>query len=80
MDKVDKDITTDLTRLPARMDRKRAAEVLTQRFFPISNRTLERWPLTWRRLNGRALVNTDELLAEAQRRLEECAPIKGGTR
>jgi hypothetical protein len=80
MEKIDKGITQDLTQLPPRLDRKKAAEVLTQRYFPISNRTLERWPLTWRRLNGRALVNTEELLAEAQRRVEACTPIKGGVR
>ena len=66
--------------LPVRLDRKLAAKIVSERFFPISHRTLERWPLIWRRLNGRALVDTAELLAEAQRRVEDSAPTKGGTR
>ena len=66
--------------LPVRIDRRLAAEIVSDRFFPISHRTLERWPLTWRRLNGRALVDTDELLAEARRRVEDSAATKGGTR
>ena len=66
--------------LPVRVHRKLAAEIVSARYFPISHRTLERWPLTWRRLNGRALVDTDELLAEAHRRVEESAAVRGGGR
>jgi hypothetical protein len=70
----------DTAGLPVRLDRRMAARVISRRFFPISHRTLERWPLTWRRLNGRALVDTVELLAEAQRRVEDSAATKGGVR
>ena len=65
---------------PVRVDRKLAADIVTRLYFPISHRTVERWPLTWRRLNGRNLVDTSELLAEAQRRVENCAAIRGGVR
>jgi hypothetical protein len=66
--------------LPARVCRRMAAQIVTRIFFPVSHRTLERWPVTWRRINGRALVDTSELLAEAQRRLDEATAIIGGHR
>lgn len=68
----------DLPDLPPRMDRRLAAQFLTDYFFPISPRTLERWPLNWRRINGRALCETAELLAEAQRRVDLAPAIRGG--
>lgn len=68
---------SDLLNLPRRLDRRLAAQVLSEHFFPISPRTLERWPLKWKRINGRALVETSELLAEAQRRVDEAPAIHG---
>ncbi len=65
-------------RLPMRVGRRVAAEIVSERYFPVSYRTLERWPLNWRRINGRAVANTDELLAEAQRRVDEAPVIRGG--
>lgn len=65
-------------RLPKRVDRKRGAALVTYLHFPISPRTLERWPLRWRRVNGRALVETRDLLAEAQRRVDLAPTICGG--
>ena len=64
--------------LPKRVDRKCGAALITHLHFPISARTLERWPLQWRRVNGRALVETSELLAEAQRRLNDAPSVMGG--
>jgi hypothetical protein len=66
--------------LPPRVCRRAAAQIVTRNFFPVSHRTLERWPLTWRRVNGRALVETADLLKEAQRRLDEATAIIGGHR
>jgi len=63
---------------PKRISRKDAAEIVSHLHFPISSRTIERWPLIWRRVNGRALVDTEELLAEAQRRVDAAPPIMGG--
>lgn len=68
----------DKSNLPKRVDRKRGAAIVTHLHFPISARTLERWPLGWRRVNGRALVETSELLAEAQRRLNDAPSVMGG--
>ena len=67
-----------LDKLPARVDRQRGAALIQKYFFPVSPRTLERWPITWRRINGRALVKTDELLSEAQRRVDAAPAIRGG--
>ncbi len=68
----------ELLDLPRRLDRRLAAQVVSTHFFPVSPRTLERWPLTWRRINGRALADTEELLAEAQRRVDAAPAIRGG--
>ncbi len=65
--------------LPKRVDRKAGAQLVSHMHFPISPRTLERWPLSWRRVNGRALVDTAELLAEAQRRVDAAPEIRGGS-
>jgi hypothetical protein len=54
--------------------------LLTHHFFPVSHRTLEAWPLTWRHVNGKALVETAELFAFAQSKLDAAAPIRGGRR
>lgn len=64
--------------LPVRVCRRTAAQIVTGHYFPVSYRTLERWPVTWRRINGRALVDTAELLAEAERRVDEATAIHGG--
>lgn len=64
--------------LPVRIDRQNGAALIRQYFFPVSARTLERWPVTWRRVNGRALVKTDELISEAQRRVDAAPAIRGG--
>lgn len=61
-----------------RVDRRDGARLIARLHFPISPRTLERWPVNWRRVNGRALVETEELLAEAQRRVDSAPVIRGG--
>ncbi len=58
--------------MPARVDR--AAVVVTRYFFPVSYRTLERWPLSTRLVNGKAIIETADLLAVAQAKLD-AAPI-----
>jgi hypothetical protein len=66
------------SKLPARVNRTRGAELVTERFFPISPRTLEAWPLTWRHVNGKALCEVDELFALAQAKLDAAPPVRGG--
>lgn len=66
--------------VPRRVDRKSGAELLTRYFFPVSPRSLEVWPLTWRHVNGKAVCDTAELFAVAQAKLDAAPPIRGGKR
>jgi hypothetical protein len=66
--------------LPVRVPRDQAAELVTRHFFKISRRTLERWPLTWRRINGRAHCEVSELLDVAGRMLAAAPPVMSGRR
>lgn len=75
-----KPVTQDLTNLPARVDRRAGAELLTLHFFPVSHRTLEAWPLTWRHVNGKAVCETAELFEVARAKLEASPPVRGGRR
>lgn len=68
----------DLSLLPVRVDRKAGAALVTRYFFPCSYRSLEVWPVCWRRVNGRALAETAELFALARAKLDEAPPIQGG--
>jgi len=70
----------ELSNLPKRVDRLTAAHLITQFYFPISHRTLERWPIGWRIVNGRAIADVAELFAEAECRLHASPPIIGGAR
>lgn len=70
----------DLSKVPARVDRRRAADLLEQYFFPVSPRTLEVWPLAWRHVNGKAVCETAELFALARAKLEAAPVIRGGRR
>jgi hypothetical protein len=67
-----------LASLPARVPRDEAARLVTRYFFKVSPRSLERWPLRWRHLNGRAHVDTAELFAYAAKIVAAAPPIMGG--
>ena len=62
---------------PVRLTRKQAAKLISDRYFPLSARTLERWPLKTTVVNRLALLETAHVLAEAQRRLD-AAPVRAG--
>ena len=68
----------DLSTLPTRMDRRMGAEIITRHLFPVSHRSIEAWPLAVRRVNGRALYDTRELLAHAQTILDAAPSIRSG--
>ena len=51
---------------PKHADRKTLAAIISHEFFPISPRSLERWPLQVRRANGRAVYLVQEVLAVAE--------------
>ena len=61
----------NITRLPARVTRQRAAELVTERYFEVSPRTLERWPLNWRLVNGKSHCDVPELFSIAEQMLAD---------
>ena len=67
----------NISNLPARLDRRTAAKVITCYFFPVSHRTLETWPIRWRIVNGRALAETEEILAFAAKKLADAVSLRG---
>lgn len=66
--------------LPARVDRRTGAALITQHFFPVSPRSLEAWPVVWQHVNGRAVGETAQLFAVAQAKLDAAPPVRGGRR
>ena len=70
----------DLSTLPVNVDRRIGAELVTRYFFPVSHRTLERWPLAGRVVNGRLVFATAELFTHARALMDAATPIRGGKR
>lgn len=70
----------DLAAYPVRMDRRGLAAFITREFFPVSPRSLERWPLTWQHVNNKAIGRTAEAAAVAASKLDEAPSIRGGKR
>jgi mannose/cellobiose epimerase-like protein (N-acyl-D-glucosamine 2-epimerase family) len=68
----------DLMELPIRLSRDTAAKLLSRYFFEVSPRTLERWPVAWRQLNGRAHAETSDLFAHAEAMLAAAPVVMGG--
>lgn len=68
----------DLSILPIYVDRQRGAALVTRFLFPVSHRTLERWPLTGRVVNGRLVFPTADLFAHALAMVDAAPAIKGG--
>jgi hypothetical protein len=62
--------------LPQYADKPTAAAIITHHFFPISPRTLERWPLTVRRPNKAAVDEVGELMAFAERKFNSAYVYK----
>ena len=60
----------DASTLPPLVDRRTAAALVTQHYFPVSPRTLEAWEVECIRLNGKALAAPAQYFAVAQSRLE----------
>jgi hypothetical protein len=68
-------VQPDLSTLPRRVDRKTGAALVTLYFFPVTPRSLEEWPVTWRMINGKAVGETSELFAVAQAKLDAAPSI-----
>lgn len=69
----------DLSDLPVRVTRREGAKLVSQRFFAVNHRTLERWPLPTQQLNGKTHVTTRELFEYAAA-LVAAAPVERGGR
>lgn len=70
----------DLAGLPKFLTRPEAAKLVRERYFPVSPRSLETWPLLTRRVNGRALHETAEVIAVAKAMIAASPSIRGGRR
>jgi hypothetical protein len=70
----------DLDGLPVRVPRDTAAKLVSQYFFQVSPRSMERWNLAWRRVNGRAHCETADAFAVAKSMLDAAPPVMGGRR
>ena len=71
--------TFDTARPPPRVDRAMAAVLLLARLgLRVSPRTLEGWPLPTRLVNGRATLDTAELLAYGRKLLDGSPNVRGG--
>jgi hypothetical protein len=62
--------------LPQYVDKPTAAAIITHHFFPISPRTLERWPLTVRRPNKATVYEVAEVMAIAESKLNSAYAYK----
>ena len=62
--------------LPRYADRKTLAVIITHRCFPISPRTLERWPLTARKPNKAVVYDVTEALEYAEQQLNKAYAYK----
>jgi len=51
--------------LPAKIDRKAGAQLITDHVFPTTPKTIKEWPLPWECPNGRAIAPPAAYLAYA---------------
>ena len=68
----------DVAAPPPLIDRILGAELISRLVFPVSPRTLEGWPLLTRRVNGKALYATAELLSYARAKVDAAPVVLGG--
>jgi hypothetical protein len=67
-----------LGQLPAFPDRKTFAIEFSRHVAKLSHRTVEAWPLTTRRIFGRACPEARELLEMAFRKMLDAPAVRGG--
>ena len=65
--------------LPRYVDRKTLAAIITDQYFPVSPRTLEKWPLLIRKVNGAAVCKTADAMAIAAAKFEAARTYKLAT-
>jgi hypothetical protein len=66
--------------LPANVDRRTGADLISRHLFPVSHRSLEIWPLPTRHVNGRAMIPTDALFGVAFEKLNASPLVMSGKR
>jgi hypothetical protein len=64
---------------PMLVDLKDAAALVTQRYFRISNRTVERWPLQVKIVNHRRHYRTADVIAYAEAMIKEAPAVATGS-
>ena len=69
-----------LSQLPVRVDRKTGAALVTRFYFKVSHRSLERWPVAWQQVNGKAHTDTVDLFAVAEAMVAAAPIVMGGRR
>jgi hypothetical protein len=68
-----------MPRDPALIDLKDAARLVSERFFRISPRTLERWPLPVKIVNHRRHYWTADVIARAEAMIKEAPAVATGS-
>ena len=63
---------------PEYSDRTGFAKIHSESLGPLSPRTLEDWPLVWKRVNGRAVTRTRNAMEVAWRRFDAAPEYLGG--
>lgn len=60
--------------LPAQIDRKAGAQLVSRHVFPVSEKTIKAWPLPWTCPNGRALASPASYLTFAHLKARQAGP------
>ncbi len=60
------------------IDRRRAVEIVSERYFPITRRAVERWPIPGRILNRRFLMRERDVVAHVEKLLHNAPAARGG--
>jgi hypothetical protein len=62
------------------LPRKELAAIISERVRPISHRSLERWPIRAKRIGRKAHHELNEVLARAQREIEDAPTVMQSVR
>ena len=54
---------------------KTGARLISERYFPVSPRTVEKWPVAFRIINGRRSAETADLIAHAESMIAGAPPV-----
>ena len=57
------------------LDRKTAAQLVSEDYFPLSKRGIERWPLPGKLINGRVHVRESDVRAHARTLLDHAPAV-----